>query len=39
VILVRLVAEAVAIGVHPDPDVFGDMLAREWIALRRRNGR
>lgn len=34
-ISVLLVAEAVAMGICPDPEVFGEMLAAEWIALRR----
>lgn len=34
-IVVRLVGEAVALGLSPDPAVFGDLYAREWIARRR----
>lgn len=36
-IAIRLVAEAVAIGLHPDPLLFGEVTISEWIALRRRS--
>lgn len=34
-VVVRLVGEAVALGLSPEPAVFGELYAREWIARRR----
>lgn len=38
-VAIRLAGAAEALGLHPDPDVFGEMLVSAWLELRARTRR